>query len=167
MNHEAILELFCEEMGGSALMRVVETRFASHIYCAESILKSEKELIRLFACQKMEDVLKRPTYATLKTEYDALYNDLIRNSSLWARIKAFVALEMPVRKLLRFTDGNAPNLAELPWRFERAERQCVFAPVELSRADDVLYHGLDATIQEHFAKRRFDPRNPLLMHFFF
>ena len=112
-NHDKIFSILQDMPGSLQLLGAVETRFASQIYSCERILADEMHLRLLFSCLELREYITTKAPPDLRAEHQALSNQFIYNDETWDRIKIFVGVELPVRTLLRISDGHKPNLAEI------------------------------------------------------
>ena len=154
-NHDSIFAMFSEMPGALQLLGVVETRFASQIYSSERILADKDFIQELFFCTKLRDYLLRAPVEQ-RIEHEALRTELVTNEDAWARIRMFVAVEMPIRTLLRISDGHAPNLPDISYGFERAMELSVLAATEAEKKFPVDHAGLKDRIEIAINKRKKD-----------
>jgi Protein of unknown function (DUF 659) len=154
-NHDSIFAVFAEMPGALQLLGVVETRFASQIYSSERILKDKEYIKELFFCAKLREYLARAA-AEQRVEYTALDEDLVSNTPAWERIKIFTDIEVPIRTLLRVSDGQKPNLTEICFGFEFAKTRSVAAAVEAEGKYPVEYVGLSDRVETAINKRKKD-----------
>jgi hypothetical protein len=94
--------------------------------------------------------------AEQRVEYTALDEDLVSNAPAWERIKIFTDIEVPIRTLLRVSDGQKPNLTEICYGFEFAKTQSVAAAVEAEGKYPVEYVGLSDRVETAINKRKKD-----------
>ena len=78
------------------------------------------------------------------------------NGDAWERIRMFVAVEMPIRTLLRISDGHAPNLPDISYGFERATELSVLAATEAEKKFPVGHAGLKDRIEIAINKNKKD-----------
>ena len=81
----------------------------------------------------------------------------------WERIEAFVQVEVPVRVMLRISDGHTPNLAQMCFGFEQAERESINAVTAVVRKHPLLYYDLRQKVVAAFAKRKKDIVTPMCL----
>jgi Protein of unknown function (DUF 659) len=154
-NHDSIFAIFAEIPGALQLLGVVETRFASQIYSSERILHDKQYIKELFFSAKLREYLARAP-AEQRVEHAALEQDFVSNAPAWERVKIFVNIEIPIRTLLRISDGLKPNLAEICFDFETAKRASVAAAVEAEGKYPVEYVGLGDRVERAISKRKKD-----------
>ena len=127
-NHEVLYAAFAEIPGSKSLMVAVETRFASQIYSSERILEDRRYLEQFFVSPFVREYFESEhPKEILKQEYDALKEGLIFNLTAWKKLSGFLLVEMPVRVLLRLSDGHDPNLPTLCRQFEVTKRESLEA----------------------------------------
>lgn len=154
-NHDSIFAIFSDMPGSLQLLGVVETRFASQIYSSERILADKDFIKELFFCPKLRDYLSRAP-ADQRVEHAALEAELVTNPAAWAKIEAFVAVEMPIRTLLRISDGHAPNLPDISFGFERAKELSILAASKAENQFPLDHAGLKERVQKAIEKRKKD-----------
>lgn len=77
----------------------------------------------------------------LRREYQHLSENVIGSQAFWDRVRFFVAVEVPIRTLLRISDGHSPNLSEMACGFEHA-RTLSLAAVAAAEVSFPLHHEL-------------------------
>ena len=120
-NHDGILAILMAMPQALLLLGAVETRFASQIYSSERILHDKDFLKDLFNGRELREYLAR--YPAQAIEHRSLDDDFISNAATWERIKIFVDVELPLRQLLRISDGHKLNLADIAYGFEDASKK--------------------------------------------
>ena len=92
----------------------------------------------------------------LRAEHQNLSEDFVYNQRSWDRVKIFVAVEVPIRTMLRISDGHAPNLAEIPPLFEQAKVESLEACRLAEAKYPTVYPDLMRNCQTFFDKRKVD-----------
>lgn len=92
----------------------------------------------------------------IRAEYKSLADDFIYNQTTWKRIKVFVAIEVPVRTLLRISDGDSPNLVHISSAFEQAMRESLKATLSAENVFPTVYTDFQTKISALFNKRKID-----------
>lgn len=155
-NHDTIFAILQNMPGSLQLLGAVETRFASQIYSCERILADEVHLKELFSGAPLREFITTRAPADLRAEHQALSNQFIYNQETWDRIRIFVGVELPVRTLLRISDGHKPNLAEICPVYDHMKRDSL---AEASKAEikfPLYYEGLYRNCNNIFQKREKD-----------
>jgi hypothetical protein len=134
-NHDTIFSILQGMNGSLQLLGTVETRFASQIYSSERILADELHLKELFSGVALREFITNRAPPDLVNEHHALCNEFIYNPVTWSRIKIFVDVELPVRTLLRISDGHRPNLAEISPVYDVMKRKSL----EAAKAAEVKF----------------------------
>lgn len=132
----------------------VETRFASQIYSCERILKDKDSLRGLFSSPKLLAFLAR--HPDLQVEYESLSNDFIYNQKTWERIGVFVAVEVPIRTMLRISDGRRPNLAQISPLFDQAKTEAITAAIQAESKYPLVFNDLCENCRTYIEKRKKD-----------
>ena len=92
----------------------------------------------------------------LRNEHKSLCDDFIYNSTTWKRIQVFVDVEIPVRVLLRISDGNSPNLVHISPVFGHTMRESLKAVLAAENNSPSLYRDFQTKISALFDKRKVD-----------
>ena len=140
-NHDSIFALFKELADTLQLLGTCETRFASQIYSCERILTDKDSLRGLFSHPKLIAFLSR-SQPVLKAEHESLSNDFVCNQKTWEKIAVFVAVEVPIRTMLRISDGHRPNLAEIVPLFDQAKKVAITAAIAAELKYPLIYNNL-------------------------
>ena len=140
-------------VGSRQLLQTCEVRFASQIYSSERILEDKIYIEQFFTCTAMVDYFNssHPS-AVLTQEFHDLKNTFIFNIEAWEKLKGFVGIELPVRYLLRISDGHTPNLALLARHFELAQNESMTAATLYSH----LFPQVVSYVKSMFQKREKD-----------
>jgi hypothetical protein len=88
-----------------------------------------------------------------RAEYTALDDEFISNYEAWERIKAFVDVELPVRTLLRVSDGHQLNLPDICYGFEEAKSEGLVAVAAAEARFPEKYAQLGVRVTAAFEKR--------------
>jgi hypothetical protein len=161
-NHDGIFAIMMAMPNALVLLGAVETRFASQIYSSERIIEDKGALKVLFYGAPLREYLNRSPAAQL-AEYRALEEEFISNAATWERISIFVDVELPLRKLLRTSDGHQPKLIEISFGFEEASRESLVAAAAAAAARYPDYHDLTEKITTILEKRKKDIVTPLCL----
>lgn len=160
-NHDGILAILMAMPQALLLLGAVETRFASQIYSSERILHDKDFLKDLFNGRELREYLAR--YPAQAIEHRSLDDDFISNAATWERIKIFVDVELPLRQLLRISDGHKPNLADIAYSFEDASKKTLHAAAAAERKYPDKYLDLSQKISARLEKRKKDIVTPLCL----
>lgn len=123
------------------LFAAVETRFCSQVYSSERFLADKQFIREIFSSVALINYLAN-AQPELRSEYEKLDIDLVSNASSWARIQTFVAVEIPVRKLLRMSDGHTPNLPQMCHGFKNAQKESLEAVQAATLKFTEIYRNL-------------------------
>ena len=155
-NHDSIFYILQEMKGSLQLLGTVETRFASQIYSSERILADEVYLKQMFSGPELREFITERARLDLVAEHYALSNEFIYNSVTWKRIKVFVDVEVPVRTLLRISDGHRPNLAEISPVYDIMKSKSLEAARRAELYFPLHYEDLNEKCIIIFSKRQKD-----------
>ena len=142
-------------MGGLQLLLAVETRFASQIYSCERILADMVVLQQMWYGPQLREFVTR-SKNSLKLEYHYLTENVIMSQAFWDRIRFFVSVEIPIRTLLRISDGHSPNLSEIAYGFEHARTLSLAASAAAEVKFPQHYERLQEQVDAKFIKRETD-----------
>ena len=110
------------------------------------LIKDKTFIEALFTSPKLKAVLDRPTTThSFKNEFSEL-KAMIFNDSTWIKLQNFVAVEAPIRKMLRLTDGQQPSLSFIAPLFETTKQTVLSKVVEL----DQKGYNLEKKIKGYF-----------------
>lgn len=162
-NHDGIFAIFQALPGALQLLGSVETRFASQIYSSERILADKIPLKQLFSGEALQLYLAQRGTPEQRREHTALDDEFISNYETWERIKIFVDVEYPVRRLLRISDGHKPNLPEICFGYEDARKKSLAAVESAQKKYPLKYVTLFVDVTAAFEKRTKDVVTPLCL----
>ena len=155
-NHDRIFSILNDMQGSLQLLGTVETRFASQIYFCERILADEPYLKELFSKGELREYITNGAPPDLVAEHHALYHDFIYNRETWERINVFVDVEVPVRTLLRISDGHRQNLAETSPVYDVMKTKSLAAANAAETKYPLYYEDIHEKCSIIFDKRRKD-----------
>ena len=161
-NHDGIFAIMSTMPNALLLLGAVETRFASQIYSSERILEDKDALKELFYGTPLRTYLSRSP-AAQTNEFRSLEEDFISNAITWKRIEAFVDVELPLRQLLRISDGHQPNLPDIAYGFEDASTKSLAAAAVAEEKYPDMYSGLSDSVSAALLKRKKDIVTPLCL----
>lgn len=162
VNHDGIFAMLSKMENSLQLFAAVETRFCSQIYSSERVLADKQFIREIFSSAALMNYLAN-AHPELRSEYEKLDIDLVSNASSWARIQTFVAVEIPVRKLLRMSDGHTPNLPHMCHGFENAQKESLEAVQAATLEFPEIYTGLEEKVITAFSRRKKDIVTPLCL----
>ena len=154
-NHDRIFAILLEMEGSLQLLGAVETRFASQIYSSERILADKDYIKTLFYDPRLLDYL-RTAPQDQRAEHTALEEEFVFKNSTWERIQVFVDVEIPIRTLLRISDGHKPNLADISYGYENARRKSLAAATAAVTKFPLIFVNLIEGVTGAISKRRVD-----------
>lgn len=152
-NHDGIFAIFQALPGALQLLGSVETRFASQIYSSKRIIKDNIFLKELFSGAALRQYLTDRGIPDQRAEYTALDDEFISNYEACERIKTFVDVELPVRTLLRVSDGHQLNLRDICYGFEEAKSEGLAAVAAAEARFPEKYAQLGVRVTAAFEKR--------------
>ena len=161
-NHDGIYAIMQQIPGSLHLFAAVETRFCSQIYSSEVILKDKPFIRELFSGPLLREYMVRAS-DELNSEHRSLDMDLVSNPAAWARIQIFVDVELPLRTLLRISDGHQANLTHMCYGYEEARKQSLAAASTATLQYPLLYAELHDKVLTAFDKRAGDIVTPLCL----
>ena len=91
-----------------------------------------------------------------RAEHAALEEEFVFKNSTWERIQVFVDVEIPIRTLLRISDGHKPNLADISYGYENASCKSLAAATAAVTKFPLVYGGLIECVTGAISKRRVD-----------
>jgi hypothetical protein len=162
VNHDGIFAIMQKLQGSLQLFTAVETRFCSQIYSSEVILKDKLFIREVFAGAELREYLLKAS-EELRNEYTSLDADLVSNPNAWERIQIFVEAELPLRTLLRVSDGHAANLPHMCYGYEDARGKCLAAVDAATLKYPDHYSGLRDKVIRALDKRAADIVTPLCL----
>ena len=126
VNHDGVFKLLLDDPEAIQLGSTAETRFDSIIYSVERILQDKPAL---FATEELAEICFRASNITidLQAERERPEELLIYNRVAWDRLAVFVAVQGPLKILLRMTDVDTPNLSQVLYQFEQSSAECLLA----------------------------------------
>jgi predicted RNA-binding protein len=117
INHTFIYAIFVSYAEVLALLIPADTRFATEIICARSLLRDKAQIKRLFVDPKFDEWTAKqdaPTRATTRK-----MKTLALDDAFWHVTEVFVAVEEIIETSLRILDSDKPNLIHTAFAFVR------------------------------------------------
>lgn len=154
-NHDGVFAILLAMDGSLQLLGAAETRMASQVYSSERILKDIEYLQEMWSGAPLRAYMATAK-PELKQEKEELNRGLISNSDMIKRIGVFVEVEVPVRELLRKSDGHVPSLTEMAFGFEHAQKNSLLGVDKAVLEFPDLYPNLRLRVDAAFRNRRKD-----------
>lgn len=161
-NHDGIFKLFSDLPDHLLLMGACGTRFASQVYSCESILQAKDSIKTLWYGPPLAAYMSNAK-PEVREQHRILDEGFISEQSMWKKVEVFVNIEVPIRELLRMSDGHKPNLADMSFGYDMAKSKSLKAAKDAELKNPELYSGLEAKVLAKFNKRRIDIVTPLCL----